>query len=61
MTKIDWNDTSQKSHRWTNGWRPSEIIAFDGQEAGECVKDIDITKVFKCKRSFQIEKYPFLF
>ena len=22
MNKIDWNDTSQTSHRWTDGWRP---------------------------------------
>ena len=28
---LDLHDTSQTSHRWTNGWRPSEIIAIDGR------------------------------
>ena len=28
---LNLHDTSQTSHRWTNGWRPSEIIASDGR------------------------------
>ena len=28
---LDLSDTSQKLHRWTDGWRPSEIIAYNGQ------------------------------
>ena len=23
---LDWNDTSQTSHHWTDGWRPLEMI-----------------------------------
>ena len=28
---LDLTDTSQTLHRWTDGWRPSEIITNDGQ------------------------------
>ena len=28
---VDLSDTSQTSHCWTDGWRPSEILAYDGQ------------------------------
>ena len=28
---LDLNDTSQKLQGWTDGWRPLEIIAYDGQ------------------------------
>ena len=31
VSHIVLNDKSQTSHRWTDGWRPSEIITYDGQ------------------------------
>ena len=40
MNKIDWNDTSQTSHRWTDDWRPSQIIAYHGQETSKTSQNI---------------------
>ena len=37
---LDLHDTSQTSHRWTNGWCPSEIIASDGQWTTKHLKKI---------------------
>ena len=34
--------TLQTLHRWTDGWRPSEMIAFDVQEARVCVSNITL-------------------
>ena len=28
---LNLNDTLQASHHWNDGWRPSKIIAHDGQ------------------------------
>ena len=47
---LDLNDTSQTPHCWNDGWRPSKIIAHDGQRTMKTPQKIEALKVCKKNR-----------